>query len=101
MSNIFNGINWNRLKTGFKWSSENEKAFADGFKNSQIELGEISQRLEAGLGNSTGEKKSKIFTLKVARLTLEAKTTRSDKNWKKGKNQKSGSIRIVLSLNKR
>ena len=45
--------NWNQIKTGFKWSSENKKAFADGFKNSLIELDEISQRLEAGLVNQT------------------------------------------------
>ena len=28
--------NWNQLKTGFKWGSENKKAFADGFKNNLV-----------------------------------------------------------------
>ena len=31
--------NWNQLKTGFKWSSENKKAFADTIQNLYLKSG--------------------------------------------------------------
>ena len=90
--NVIQEYNWNQLKTGFKWNSENKKAFADGINNNLIKPDEFSQRLEAGLVNSTGEKIQNLY-IKMANLTLGAKRSRPDKNWKKG----CGSIRIALS----
>ena len=73
--------NWNNLKTKFKWNPKNKKAFVDGFKNNVNDLDEISQRLEAGLIDSTGEKIQNLY-MKVAKLTLEAKRQKLEKKKK-------------------
>ena len=48
--------NWKPLKTKFKWDKEEKKKFENVLQNSTTEIDEISQRIEAGLIESSGVK---------------------------------------------
>ena len=86
--------NWNPLPDRFKWDAKNKKRFVDALKNSLDEIDDITQRIEAGLINSTGEKFQSLFS-NAAQFSLENKQNRADKNWKKRKKSKSGLIKNV------
>ena len=77
--------NWKKLKTRFKWDKKNIKMFINNFKVKEREIDEISQRVEAGLIESTGQKIQKLY-FDVAKNTLEQ--TGTNKNWKKRKKTK-------------
>ena len=47
---------WNPLNTRFKWNNKNKRKFFDKLENSNEITDDISQRIEAGLIDSTGEK---------------------------------------------
>ena len=79
--------NWNQIGARFKWNPLNKKAFIDEFLKSVPELDDISQRIEAGLIDSTGEKIQDLY-IKVSKLTLGKKRFNSQENWKKRKKGK-------------
>ena len=53
---------WNSLNARFKWYTENNFFFISVLKNSDDAINDISQRIEAGLIESTGEKYNPCFT---------------------------------------
>ena len=52
---------WKPLGVKYKWDKNNKKKFIDALKNSDNLINDISQRIEAGLIDSTGEKIQKLF----------------------------------------
>ncbi len=76
---IKNNYKWNTL-TKFKWDKKNKNKFCKNFFENQNEIDEISQRIEAGLIESTGENIQKLYS-KVAKTSLENK---GNKNQMKG-----------------
>ena len=84
---IVDNYNWRPLKTKFKWNNENKRKFENTIKNCTNEIEEISQRIEAGLIESTGVKLQELFT-RAAHQSLQIKNCKMDKNWKKRKKSK-------------
>lgn len=80
---IQDNYKWNNL-TKFKWDNKNKNIFCKSFFDHQNEIDEISQKIEAGLIESTGENIQNLF-FKVAKTSLENK---GNKNQIKGKNKK-------------
>ena len=52
---------WNKLQTRFKWDKTNHKKFVKNLRERQTEIDEISQRIEAGLIESTGNKIQELY----------------------------------------
>ena len=77
---------WNKL-TRFKWNKKNKMKFCTSLLLNENYIDEISQRIEAGLIESTGVKIQNLY-LKVAKMTLEEKGNKTQKNWKKRKKSK-------------
>ena len=78
--------NWNPLGVKYKWDKNYKRKFIEALKINDNLIDDISQRIEAGLIDSTGEKNQKRF-LDAAKESLESKKI-FDKNWKKNKNSK-------------
>ena len=79
--------NWNALQHKFKWDNNKKKQFMEELQNSINEIEDISQRIDAGLISSTGEKIQKLF-IDAAHNTFGKKRSNSRKNWKKRKKSK-------------
>ena len=80
IENIQDNYKWNPLRTKYKWDNQRKNIFSETLKSSLNEIEDITQRLDAGLINSTGEKIQDLY-LKVANTTLDSKKIR--KNWKR------------------
>ena len=78
---------WNTVGSKFKWCKDNIKKFTDKLKNQTKEIDEISQRIEAGLINSTGERIQNLFKT-AAKCSLQVTKSFLNKNWKKKKKSK-------------
>ena len=87
---------WNKL-IRFKWDKNISKMFSKRFTFKQCEIDEISQRLEAGLIESTGEKIQSLF-FQVAKDTLQEKGNYTNRNRNKKKIQKNGLIENAKNL---
>ena len=87
---------WNKI-TRFKWNKKDTTKFALNLLKCQNEIDEISQRIDAGLIESTGEKIQNLY-FKVAKNTLEQKKNKipEKKTGKSVEKRKSGSIKNVL-----
>ena len=64
---------WKKLNSKYKWDNEKRKIFSETFTNYTEDLNEISQRIDAGLIKSTGEKIQNLYK-KVAEKVLKAKS---------------------------
>ena len=71
------------MKTRFKWDKKDKEKFVNKLKESQNEIEEISQRLDAHLIESTGKKIQELY-FNAAKHSLEEKHN-SQKNWEKRK----------------
>ena len=74
----------------YTWNNKNKRRFAEALKNCHNTIEEITQRIEAGLVESTGGGFQKLF-MDAAEISLEKKKT-TRKNWKKRKKSKNGLI---------
>ena len=87
-SNItIDNYKWKKLQTRFKWNKKSIKTFGNNLLASQNDIDEISQRIDAGLIESTGEKIQNLY-FNVAKKTLEQKGIKIENNWKKRKKSK-------------
>ena len=77
---------WNHLGVRYKWDKNYKRKFIEALKINDMLIDNITQRIEAGLIDSTGEKIQKLF-LDAAKASLESKKI-FDKNWKKNKKSK-------------
>ena len=75
---------WKNIQNRYRWDDKNKKTFVNKLKDSREEIDDISQRIDAGLIESTGKKIQELY-IKVAKKTLQKK---SSKNWKKRKKTK-------------
>ena len=71
----------------YKWDANNAQNFIKTLTASTEEIKEISQRIEAGLVHSTGEKIQQLF-INAAKISLKNKNKNITKNWKKRKKNK-------------
>ena len=90
---------WKKLKSRFKWDSVNKDKFVNCLRASDKEIEEISQRLDAGLIESTGRRIQDLF-LNAAEKSLKQKATKILKNWKKRKKSKMWFDRECCDLKK-
>ena len=84
---------WNLLKKKFKWNEKAVANFKSALINNTSEIEEISQRIDAGLVNSTGEKIQNLFNSAAENTLVGNKNNISKnqvdlKNWKKRKKSK-------------
>ena len=91
---------WNPLLEKFKWDKNSREKFSKSLKNCSSEINDISQRIEAGLIDSTGDKLQNLF-LKAAESSLKASSKNPKKNWKKRKKSKSGLIGNAMSSSRK
>ena len=74
--------NWEKLNPKFKWENKNRGLFVKYLLENQNIINEISQRIEAGLIESTGEIIQKLY---FEAKTLKCKNQNLKKDWKKRK----------------
>ena len=79
---------WKPLTTKFKWNDKTKQKFINALENNDFLINEISQRIEAGLIDSTAANFQALFT-NAAEIALERKEN-PKKIGKKRKNQKNG-----------
>ena len=77
--------NWHPLKDSFKWDIKKKTKYVETLKSCVNEIEEISQRIEAGLINSTGDKLQKLLVY-AAKSSLDKRSI--NKTWKKRKKSK-------------
>ena len=77
--------NWHPLKDSFKWDIKKKTKYVETLKSCVSEIEEISQRIEAGLINSTGDKLQNLLVY-AAKSSLEKRSI--NKTWKKRKKSK-------------
>ena len=75
---------WKKLKPKYKWDNKSRGLFVKNLLVDQQEINEISQRIEAGLIESTGEMIQKSFS-SAAFKTFEQRNLKAQKDWKKRK----------------
>ena len=78
---------WKERGVLYKWDKEKRHVFFNKIRNSIKEFQEIHQRIDAGLVHSAGEQIQQLF-IQTARATLQGKTKKISKNWKKRKKSK-------------
>ena len=62
---------WKPLGVRYKWDNKSKMKFTEALKNCDI-INDISQRIEGGLIDSTGEKIQKLF-VDAAKISLDRK----------------------------
>ena len=78
---------WKPRGALFKWDKKRKNNFVNKLKNSLKEIGDIQQRIDAGLVHSTGKQIQQLF-IKTATAILQEKNKKVSKNWKKRKKSK-------------
>ena len=76
---------WKKIKTKFKWDNH-KRLFSNNIMADKGLIDEISQRIEAGLIESTGEMMQKLY-FNAALKTLKQKNVKIPNNLKKSKKQ--------------
>ena len=80
--NEVDNYNWKQRGTLYKWDNQRKKLFYNQLRNSEKEIEEINQRIDAGLVHSAGEQIQQLI-IKTAQTTLQGKTKKVPNNWKK------------------
>ena len=83
-NDVTDDYNWKKLKPKFKCDDKSRGIFIKNILANQNEIDEISQRIEAGLIESTGEMIQQLF-YNAAINAFKPKNAKSQKDWKKKK----------------